>query len=269
MRFTVVGAGGFIGAAVSARLKSDGAQVFSPRRDNPALFSQRLGHVIYAAGVTADFRERPFDTLRANTGLLADLLENAEFESLLYLSSARIYRHAEHTREDAAISLKPSDPEDLYDFTKLTAEALCQASGRKQVRVVRLSNVVGPDFRSKNFLFDLIRDACEQGQIRLRTALQSEKDYIRLDDVVELLPRVAVAGGHGCYNMGSGRNLSHADVVAAIVANTGAKVSMTENAPLITSRPLDTTRLRDEFGFLPRSVVEYLPALVDQYRTTP
>lgn len=269
MRYTVVGAGGFIGGAVSARLEADGTEVFRPRRDTPALFSQPLGHVIYAAGVTADFRERPFDTLRANTGLLADLLEQAEFESLLYLSSARIYRHAEHTREDAAILLNPSDPDDLYDFTKLTAEALCRASGRSKVRVVRLSNVVGPDFRSRNFLFDLIRDACLQGQIRLRTALQSEKDYIRLDDVVDLLPRIAVMGGHACYNMGSGQNLSHAEVVAAIVARTGATLSVTEDAALVTSRPLDVTRLNDEFGFQARPVLEYLPHLVDQYRKTP
>lgn len=266
--FTVVGAGGFIGAAVSARLQANGTRVLRPRRDATLLFERPLGHVIYAAGVTADFRQRPFATLRANAGLLADLLERADFDSLVYLSSARIYRHAEHTREDGSIALNPSDPEDLYDFTKLTAEALCRASGRSGVRVVRLSNVVGPDFRSRNFLFDLIRSACETGRIELRTALQSQKDYILLDDVVALLPRIAVAGTQACYNMGSGRNLSHAEVVAPIVARTGATLSVADGAPLVVSPPLDVSRLRAEFAFEARSVLDYLPGLVDLHRET-
>ena len=266
MRFTVIGAGGFIGAALAARLAAGGNEVFRPARGSADIFTRPLGHVICAAGVTADFRERPFDTLRANAGLIAELLEKADFDTLVYLSSARIYRHAEHTGEDAAIFLRPGDPEDLYDLTKLTGEALCHASRRPGVRIVRLTNVLGPDFRSKNFLFDLIRSACDDGVIALRTALQSEKDYVHLDDVLDLLPQIAVAGRQACYNVGAGRNLTHADIVGAIVGRSGARVSVATNAPAMVLRPIDITRLVDEFGYRPRSVVEYIPRLVDEYR---
>ncbi len=153
-----------------------------------------------------------FDTLRANTSLLADLLEKADFDALVYLSSARIYRHAEHTGEEAAIFVRPGDPEDLYDLTKLAGEALCNASNRSNVRVVRLTNVVGPDFTSKNFLIDLIRNACDDGEVNLHTAPQSEKDYVRLEDVLDLMPQIVISGRHTCYNFGSGRNLSHSEL---------------------------------------------------------
>jgi nucleoside-diphosphate-sugar epimerase len=266
VKFTVIGASGFIGGALAERLQAEGRQVERPARGTPEMFTRPLGHVIYAAGVTADFRSRPFDTLRANTTLLSELLERGEFDSLLYLSSARIYRHADSSREDAAIHVRSSDLEDLYDLTKLTAEALCHASGRRGARVVRLTNVVGPDFGSSNFLGEVIRSACVEGEITLRSALDSAKDYVMLDDVLEVLPRIAISGQYVCYNVGAGRNLTHADIVRTVAARTGARWRVAEGAPTVASRPIDTRRLRTEFAFEPRMVVDHLPALIDDYR---
>lgn len=266
MTFTVVGASGFIGSALVSRLEATGERVFAPARGEAELFTRPLGHVVYAAGVTSDFRQRPFDTLRANTVLLADLLEKADFESLLYLSSARIYRHSASTSEAAAILLHADGIEDLYDLTKMTAEALCRAGGRPGVRVVRLSNVVGSDLRSANFIYDLIRSACDSGEMRLRSALASEKDYVHLDDVLDLLPRIASSGIHACYNLGSGQNLSHAAIVGAIVAHCGSRLSVAPDALVAASLPLDIARVRNEFDYSARTVLDYIPVLLDEYR---
>ncbi|MGH8035149.1 MAG: NAD-dependent epimerase/dehydratase family protein [Lysobacterales bacterium] len=265
MNFTVIGTSGFIGGALAASLRADKQTVFAPARGSADLFTAHLGHVIYAVGVTANFRVRPFDTLRANTGLVAELLERAEFESFLYLSSARIYRHAEHCGEEAAIFVRPADLEDLYDLTKLTAEALCHASGRGSVRVARLSNVVGPDFRSPNFLFDLIRSACDTGRVELRSAPESAKDYVLLQDVLDMLPRIATAGCHPCYNLGAGCNLTHAELLEPILAATGAKLAVRENAPLSVTPAIEIVRLKNEFGFRPGLVLPQIPRLVHEY----
>jgi nucleoside-diphosphate-sugar epimerase len=266
MNFTVIGGSGFIGSALATRLRAQGHAVTTPVRGAPGLTAAPLGHVIYAAGVTADFRSRPFDTLRANTTLLADLLEQAHFESLLYLSSARLYRHAETGAEDAAICVRSQDPEDLYDLTKLAGEALCHASGRAQVRVARLTNVVGADFRSQNFLFDLIRAACDRGHVELRSAPASAKDYVLLDDVLEMLPRIALQGRATCYNLGGGRNLRHDEVLAPLLAASGARLSVCEDAPVIGGPAVDIGRLIREFGYTPGAVLPLIPELVQQYR---
>jgi len=266
MKFTVVGASGFIGGALVATLRKLGHEVNAPVRGAASLLHEPLGHVICAAGITADFRTRPFDALRANTALVAELLERAAFDSLLYLSSARIYRHAEHTREDARIFLTPEDPEDLYDFTKLTAEALCHASGRSNVRVVRLSNVVGADFRSGKFLFELIRAACDDGAIALQSALDSAKDYVWIGDVVEQVPKIALSGRHHCYNLCSGTNLTHRQLLEQIQTVTGARLSVRENAPCTVAAPIDIDRLREEFGYRPTPVLPLIPPLIDDYR---
>lgn len=267
MKFTVVGASGFIGSALVKQLyATENHQVFVPEKNAAELFIQPLGHVIYAAGVTADFRRRPFDTLRAHVSLLAELLERAEFDSLLYLSSARIYRHAEHTGEEAAIFLRSHDPEDYYDLTKLSGEALCFASMRKNVRAVRLSNVVGTDFRSSNFLFELIRAACDHGHIELRSALDSEKDYVLVEDVVRILPEIAMHGHKQCYNLATGCNLRHAAIVNAIKDATGASFSIVLGAPRHAVPQINIQRLQAEFGFHADEVLPRIPELVGEYR---
>lgn len=268
MSFTVIGGKGFVGGAVVARLRADGHDVFVPERDDPLLLQRPLGHVIYAAGVTADFRSRPFDTMRAHVGLLAEVLERAPFDSLLYLSSARVYRHAKSAQEDTPIELRSEDPEDFYDLTKLSGEALCHASGRGNVRVARLANVIGRDFRSANFVFDLIRSACRDGCIELRSAPDSEKDYVMVDDVADVLPKVALSGRYRCYNVASGFNTPHARIVGAIAATTGATWTVVPGAPRIASPPIDIRRLKTEFGFVPQEVLSEIPTLVNEYRKT-
>ena len=63
-RATVVGAAGFVGARLAARLQADGWQVFAPAKRDPDLFRRELGALFYCAGLTADYDARPFDTGR-------------------------------------------------------------------------------------------------------------------------------------------------------------------------------------------------------------
>ncbi|MCI4567729.1 NAD(P)-dependent oxidoreductase [Lysobacter sp. CFH 32150] len=266
MNFTVIGASGFIGSALCDSLRASGHSVSAPDRSAGTILDRPLGHVVYAAGVTADFRTRPFDTFRANTGLVAEILEKDQFDSFLYLSSARLYRHAAQSGEATRICVEASDPEDFYDLTKLTSEALCHASGHASARVVRLANVVGQDFRSQNFLYDLIRSACDSGVIELRSDLASAKDYVLLEDVVRILPMIALSGRDSCYNLGSGQNLTHAQLLEPILATTGATLKVVEGAPCVMAPQMDISKLRNEFGFRPTPVLPSIAGLINHYR---
>jgi nucleoside-diphosphate-sugar epimerase len=264
MTFTVFGGKGFIGGATVAALRAVGAEVCVPGRDEP-LPRVHLGHVIYAIGVTADFRQRPFDTMEAHVGAVARVLRDADFDSFLYLSSTRLYRHAESTMERERILVDPADPEDFYDLTKLAGEALCHQAGHPNVRVARLSNVIGHDFRSRNFVFDLMRVAWTERFITLRSAVDSSKDYIMVEDVARMLPLIATQGRHPCYNLASGINLRHADILAPIVQVTGASVTVAEGARTETFPLIDTGRLRSEFDFVPAPVLPQLAPLTREF----
>ena len=98
--FTVLGAGGFIGAALVAWLESQNQVVHAVTRASlPALLAGRrpAGHVIDCVGLTGDFRVRPLDTAEAHVGFVARCLAELQFDSFLLLSSTRVYARANAT----------------------------------------------------------------------------------------------------------------------------------------------------------------------------
>jgi len=263
--FTVLGASGFVGRNLVQHLEKLGHEVFAPPRNHSDILSRPLGHVIYCIGLTADFRQRPFDTVAAHVSVLATVLEHASFDSFLYLSSTRVYAKSTDTRETAVLPVDSSDPSDLYNLSKLMGESLCLNSGRRVARVVRLSNVIGFDPTSSNFLASLIREALS-GRIQLRSALASAKDYIAIDDVLELLPRIAVDGKAFIYNVASGRNIANHVLVEDLVELTDCIVEVVDDAPLIAFPAIDVTRLRDEFAPRITDPCRSIRNLVDAHR---
>ena len=251
--FTVLGATGYIGSRLVAHLQAQGHSVWAPARGDAEVFTRPLGHVIYCVGLTADFRTRPFDTVDAHIGLLAEVLRRAQFESLLYLSSTRVYMGAASTDEDAALAVVPGDPSYLYNLTKLTGESLCHASGRAGVRVARLSNVVGPgmDAASGNLVADLLHQA-RQGHMVLRSDAQSAKDYVHVADVLDWLPRIALRGRCTVYNVASGVQTTHAQWLEWLGTRFASTYEVLDGAPLQRLAPINVSRLGAEWGVVAR-----------------
>lgn len=265
MMFTVLGARGFVGSHLVRALRTAGHDVFAPMRDDPQVFNRPLGHVLYCIGLTADFRTRPFATVEAHVCVLNRVLQHADFSSLVYLSSTRVYSGATSGREDIPISVRSDDPSDLYNLTKLTGESICQTSDRENVTCVRLSNVIGEDTGSSNFVYDITRDALA-GRIALRSALNSAKDYIGVADVAQLLPKIAMQSAHSLYNVASGVKVRHSEIVDALRSLTDCEVVVADDAPTLTFPDIDVSRVADEFGLGARPVLEELPAIVAQMK---
>lgn len=260
--FTVLGADGFIGRKLVRDLALAGHEVYALARNETLDLKRPLGHAIYAIGLTADFRTRPFDTVRAHVSLLADILETSLFDSFLYLSSTRIYGSGSDTSEESPLAVRPEDPSDLYNLSKLMGESLCLQSGRPGARVARLSNVIGPGAtNAKTFFAVLCREAAS-GNIHLQTALTSAKDYIWIDDVVGLLPRIAMDGQERIYNVASGRQVSHGDWTDAISRLTGCGVSIAKDAPEISFPPIAIKKIEREFDFHSSPPLEMLPNIL-------
>lgn len=256
--FTVLGASGYVGTRLVGYLRSCGYAVWAPARGDAEIFSRPLGHVFYCIGLTADFRTHPFETVEAHIGFLADVLQHAQFDSLLYLSSTRVYMGGVSTSEDARLSVQPEDSSYLYNLSKLTGESLCHARGRPGVRVVRLSNVVGPDMESSsgNFIASLLSDA-RTGHVLLRSSLDSAKDYIHIDDVVKGLLLVSLKGCSSVYNLASGKNTTHREWMDWIVQHVECSFSVELDAPLQYFPVINAEKLDKEFGFCARFLLDF------------
>lgn len=262
---TILGALGFIGRHLVEKLRERKMDFLSPARDEK-LSDRQLGNIIYCIGLTADFRSRPFDTVEAHVCKLRELLEGCRFDSLLYLSSARIYGSSSQTQEEASILLNPLQANDLYNISKVMGEALLFCSG-KRARVARLSNVYGDDFSSDNFLSSIIRNALLKKKITLQSSLDSEKDYVSIDDVADLLIRIASGGHEQVYNLASGTNVSNLDLIERIQSLTGCEAEVAPGAPRMTFAPIKIERIKEEFDFRPASVLEEMDGLIKMFRT--
>jgi nucleoside-diphosphate-sugar epimerase len=250
MRFTVIGADGFIGSRLSQYLVIHrGWNCRALGRRDALPVGENLGHVFYCAGVSGDFLQRPLDTMAAHVGFLERVLRECQFDSLLYLSSTRVYQRATATNETTEIPVQPSELSDLYNISKLAGEALCFSDARSTVRSVRLSNIFDDSFTSSTFLTDLFRQAKRDGKIHLRSAPESSKDYLLLADMLPLLAQIALHGRERIYNVASGVNTTNREIADVFADTLKCAVSYEPSAPVVVHPPMDDTRATNEFSF--------------------
>jgi UDP-glucose 4-epimerase len=226
MKFTVFGASGFIGSHLARYLRAQGHDVYAPERGDTQVFDESLGHAVYCIGMTADFARYPHATVEAHVGLLSRYLREANFDSLLYLSSTRLYDGCSgFCREDTDLVLNPANPRHLFDFSKGLGESLCHASGRPEVRIARLSNVYADDLSADNFLHGLTKSALARKRVKVSAPVNAARDYVHMDDVCRLLEVIALKGRRSVYNVASGENVTNADLFALVAELTGVRIA--------------------------------------------
>lgn len=257
---TIIGARGFIGSALAQRVAGEGIEV--QRVGRGEAIPPELGHVYFCAGLTADFRKRPHDTIDAHVTLVNELLRASALESFTYLSSTRVYMHSTEGREESAIIVVPQDPSDLYNLSKLTGEAICLTDPRESVRVVRLSNVFGLGDASANFLAAVLGEASASGSVTIETGRKAAKDYIAVNDAVEAVFRVPFQARSRILNVASGVTTTN-EAIGALLQRYGAKVAYAD----VELRPIfpqiDNRRMREELGVEPQSFDQAFAAYIE------
>ena len=254
---TVLGAGGWIGGALVAYLRRQGLSVRAVDRSGlqawlePSSFQAHESTlVVYAIGLTADFRTYPHATTDAHVSLLNRVLQRPGLNNLLYLSSTRVYARSLDTYETSPLPCLSSDPSDLYNLTKLLGESLVLQDSRPGFKVVRLSNVVGTENQpGSTFLGALLGEARANGMALIRQPENTVKNYVALADVVRLMPLIAKFGQKRLYNLGSHYNLNHGEV-AAWLRRQGYDIrfaSATDSCNALSFPPLAIDRLSQEF----------------------
>lgn len=264
MKFTVLGSNGFIGSSLVYYLREKGMDCFTPDIRQQDITNEPLGHVIYAIGVP-NFMQRPFDAVNAHACALLKILRDAKFDSFLYLSSARIYNNSS-TREDDNIVVNPGKINDLYNISKVMGESLCLSSGRENVRIVRPSNVTGNNFASDLFIPSILRNAVDDGKILLHSSLKSEKDYVFIDDLVQIIPDISLKGKHKIYNVAYGKNLTSQEIISEISRITGCKIDVEPDAREYSFPVISNERIVNEFEFKPSSIIPKLENMIHSYK---
>lgn len=226
MTVTVLGARGFVGRRLAARLAAADQTPWTPERGDPEVLRRDLGVVYYCVGLTADYDRRPFDTVEAHASLFSEILRAGRFERIVYCSSTRLYDGAARPEVDEATPLvfDPADPRRVYDLSKALGEnlALTRAAGRGVV--ARLANVFDDADGSPGFLSEWLIRARASRELVLESSPYINRDYIQLDDAVAAL--IAITDGVGIYNVASGALVSNAEI-ADVFREAGWAVTFT------------------------------------------
>ena len=240
-----------MGQHVCAALRAADQPVWAPDRSDTSWLHSQHGSVVFAAGLTADFRQRPLDTVDAHVGLLTQMLRHTRFERMVYLSSTRVYSGQSSTDEDAPLLVRPTDGSDLYNLSKLMGESLCMAHPNRHISVLRLSNVVGGlPVQADSFLGMLWAEA-KRGHIQLQAHPESAKDYIHINEVVHAVLAALSRGASRIYNVASGFNLPHREWASTLAGVAGATWSAHESAAKWSFPVICNQRLRNELGVPP------------------
>lgn len=253
--FTVIGAGGFIGSRVAAALRARGETVLTPPRAQDDFAGEDLGRVVYCAGLTGDFFQRPFDTVEAHVGLIGRILKAGRFERLVYLSSTRVYDSLSDRggREDDLLELDPALPRNVYDLSKALGENLCLNNGGGRASVARLSNVFDADAAASGFLCELLLRARNEVEITLHSSPLEGRDYIHVDDAVTGLLALATGDTQGVFNIAGGRTVLNQELVE-VFAQAGRSLILTGHDSPAAYPRIDISRLK-VLGLTPRDAI--------------
>jgi nucleoside-diphosphate-sugar epimerase len=216
--------------------------------------------VFYCAGLTADYVLRPADTVEAHVGLLSRILSQGGFEALVYLSSTRLYDGQPTSRggtEEGSFIVDAGNTRSLYDLSKMLGENLCRVMGLGKARVARLACVYRDETDADGFLPGLLRQvlaASRGGTFSVDSSPSLERDYVHVDDVVDALIKIAVAGRYDVYNVASGENVTNARLAQEIEAFTGVRLRFDRSDHPAPAAGIDRSRLTEELGWNPRAL---------------
>jgi nucleoside-diphosphate-sugar epimerase len=157
------------------------------------------------------------------TANLLDALRPHDYEALVHVGSSSEYGHkAAPIREDDLL-----EPRNDYAVAKAAATLLCQAEAYqgRPIAIVRVFSAYGP-WEAPSRLASYVMSCCRQGIAPTVTAGTQPRDFIYVDDVLDLINLAAsFPGARGqILHAGTGRPCCVRDMVETIISVCGSGV---------------------------------------------
>ena len=238
-KILVTGGSGFIGRALTSRLKAQGHYVTSldsavghiASKETLAQFAQQdISHVFHLAGKTfvPDSWDDPQAFCQTNVLGMVNVLEfcRNKHVSLTYVS-AYVYGHPNSLPIGESSAICPSNP---YALTKRLAEEVCEfysSAFDLPVTTIRPFNVYGIGQAEHFLIATIIRQVMGARREIIVKDLAPKRDYVYLEDLITaLIATLHKPSGYSVYNIGSGVSLSVQEVIAIIqdVASTNKNI---------------------------------------------
>lgn len=212
----VTGAHGFIGSHVVKTLQTRGRQVVSIDIDNRnTLFELTDVEAVIHQGACADTTETDVSRMmELNYDYSKRVLEYCQNIPLIYASSAAVYGNTPGQEH----------PLNLYGWSKLMFDDLVRATKLPHVVGLRYFNVYGPGEHCKGRMASMIHQLCEQykttGKVRLFESGEQQRDFIHVEDVVNVIMSFLANPIGGIYDVGTGVAISFNELARIITQDS-------------------------------------------------
>jgi GDP-4-dehydro-6-deoxy-D-mannose reductase len=276
-KLLVTGASGFIGVPLVRALEAGNEIKALRRADGDIALPKTLAgigdvdHVFHLAGrsFVPDSWSDPASFVNTNVGGTTAVLDfcRRTGASMTFVS-AYVYGQPDRLPIDETHPVRPNNP---YAMSKYLAEQACAFYASQfgvRATVVRPFNIYGPRQAGHFLIPTVVRQLKEGGPIRVLD-LAPRRDYLYVDDLVDLLVRTLIGNqsGYTVVNAGSGSSVSVAELVDTLqtIAGTSLEV-LSENKPRLEELNdvrAAVARARDCFGWMPqRSLADGLQQLL-------
>ena len=284
-RVWVAGHRGMVGSALTRRLAAEGCEILTVGRAEVDLRRQaavedwlaaaRPEAVFLAAatvgGILANDRN-PATFLYDNLAIAANVIHGAwraGVEKLLFLGSSCIYpRDAPQPMAEEALLTGPLEPTNQwYAVAKIAGIKLCQAYRRQHGAdfiAAMPTNLYGPgdsfDLETSHVVPALLRKIhlareTGAGEVAIWGSGRPRREFLHVDDLADALVHLMrVYSGEAHVNVGSGRDISIAELAALIAEIVGFEGRFVFDGAKPDGAPrklLDVTRLA-RLGWTPR-----------------
>ena len=228
MRVVVSGAGGFIGRAVLARLRAEGAQVQAldlraPAAARACMARLRPSHLVHLAWTTTPGRywDDPanHDWVAASLALLRGFAA-AGGQHAFFAGSCAEYDWSDGALDEATTALRPSS---RYGRCKAElGQRAIELGAALGVRLAwgRIHFPYGPGERPERLVPQLIRPLLA-GRPAATGPATVARDFMHVDDLAAAIVRLARAGHHGALDLCSGHSTEVGHMARHIAALLG------------------------------------------------
>jgi UDP-glucose 4-epimerase len=242
-RVVVVGAGGFVGAALADRLRVQGAQVLGAGRKELDLLAADAGTRLAALlrpddsvamiSARAPVKDNAMlvDNLRMMEAFCAGLAATP-VEHVVYVSSDAVYADSDGLlAEDSC-----AHPASLHGAMHVAREIMLANACRMPLCILRPTLIYGAADPHNGYGPNRFRRLARRGEdIVLFGDGEERRDHVYIDDVAELAARCIAQRSEGVLNVATGRVATFreiADMVAAAAPGPVAVRSTPRNGPM-------------------------------------
>ncbi len=261
-RVVVLGAGGFVGAAIAKRLEGDGADVARLTRRDVDLqatgAAETLAGLLSAADalvcVSAIAPVKNIGMLKDNLTIIetiAGALAAQPVAHVVNIGSDAVYADSESPLTESSCAA----PGSLHGIMHLTREVMLrEAAGEAPFATLRPTLIYGADDPHNGYGPNRFRRLASEGHdIVLFGKGEEQRDHVWVEDVAELAARMVLRKSEGELNAATGTVVSFhecAELVSGHFAEAIAIKTTPRSGPMPHNgyRPFDASATREAFG---------------------